>query len=82
VKLETYKCDGCGKVKGEANKWYKLSIINQTLLLEPFDAPFGLDLGTAITKAFDLCGEGCVQKKLQEFMSTAHADSLNGEVVR
>ncbi|MDE2106354.1 MAG: hypothetical protein KGL39_54565 [Patescibacteria group bacterium] len=76
----TYTCDVCGRRKGEANHWW-LVIINDDNALEPeILAPemwsFAVVPWTAIgrmklTAALDLCGVGCVHKRLAQF-ETAH----------
>ena len=63
----TKKCDVCGKVKGEANKWLKIVVYSG-----PSD---GLYVSSLITEASeitttyryeDICSDTCLQKRLAE----------------
>lgn len=66
MKVETFKCDVCGKVKGEANHWWKLAFMDEGrphLVLLPMADKY------EPTGSIHLCGESCVQRKVSEFMS-------------
>jgi hypothetical protein len=69
AKLETYVCDVCGATKGVENGWWQLLVQrrvesgHQQLIL----APFG-ELSSRLD-AVDLCGQPCVLRKVEEFMT-------------
>jgi len=77
MKVETYKCDVCGKVKGDVNHWWIVALATDR------EVGFGLVLVAWSEEALDdrslnhledarklhLCGSECVQKKVNEFMS-------------
>jgi hypothetical protein len=62
MKVDTYKCDVCGKVKGDVNHWW-LALNGERLIVEPWRSDLVSD------GFLHLCGAQCVQKKLNEFLS-------------
>jgi hypothetical protein len=74
AKVETFKCDQCGKQKGEVNHWYKaMSVValgeqHNYLKVVPWES-------TSVTTLEDsvrhLCGQACVVSELNEWMNSA-----------
>lgn len=63
MKVETYKCDVCGKQKGDVNHWW-------LVWMTPFAftvRPWGDD--QVERTSIHLCGNECVQRKVSEFLS-------------
>jgi len=76
VKTEQYKCDNCGAVKGETNRWWRVYVTTVVggpgaILVQAFDIRRPMYVFPEETKAYDLCGQGCVAKRLSEFMEQA-----------
>ncbi len=65
-KIESYVCDVCGAIRGEANHWWQMRIENACCLYR-WDFCGELDLPDA---PLYLCGQSCVQRKVAEFMGT------------
>jgi len=65
AKIETYKCDECGKIKDETNRWW----IGQTSAMDG-SGLFILPFAPASLKNADmhLCGESCVLKAVAGWM--------------
>lgn len=64
---EVFKCDVCGKQKGEANHWF---LANTPVSPQPVIRICGWNIDAAYMPEFvHLCGEECVQKKVSEFLS-------------
>lgn len=63
--IKQYKCDGCGALKKEANRWWVLRVANtETILMT-------IERGEQISIAegdLILCGQDCVSKKNSEWM--------------
>ena len=68
MKVDTYKCDVCGIVKGENNHWFRIDTSGPNLELNAW----GLAPATATT--VDLCSDSCVIKTVQQWL-TAQAHS-------
>lgn len=64
MKIETYKCDVCGKVKEKTNHWFAIMTNDNGKALVEIYAPGDLHNGAQ----FDLCGESCVIKKVSELI--------------
>jgi hypothetical protein len=61
------KCDECGKVKGEANKWMLIYVDHP---LSEFTIRLWPKHGTAIEPEWAmLCSEACLQKRLGAFLA-------------
>ena len=82
MKVDTYKCDVCGIVKGENNHWFRI------------DTAAGLELNAwnvapMTSTSVDLCSDSCVIKTVQQWLtaqaySTAprhHEITVAGEVL-
>lgn len=78
MKVESYKCDGCGKLRAsDANRWWVLCKLQLGQQLPRSDQP-GAPIWNLRLVAFEdrvgtpgeihLCGEDCVQKKVSEFL--------------
>ena len=67
--IKQYKCDGCGREKGEANKWWVFWVAACRLYLETLELAErdGLQSNMQV-----LCGHECVSKKVSQFMGSAH----------
>jgi hypothetical protein len=57
-----YICDGCGKVKGEANHWFAALIWDSAFWIRTWADRDKLD------SPQHFCGAECVQKRVSEFM--------------
>jgi hypothetical protein len=58
-------CDFCGKVKGETNHWWCVSLIRNGEDLRIIKHWYGHDHGVK-----DACSESCVTKAVSRFMAT------------
>lgn len=67
AKIETYKCDVCGVLKGETNHWFKISMGTAYAIVAKFDVA---ETGESLSH---VCGQSCAQHKLNEFMGRAYA---------
>ena len=65
MRVESIKCDVCGKIKGEANKWIEIIV--------GYDPPFlsvgfpeqNLPAGVRLTGQYmDICSDTCLQVEL------------------
>lgn len=63
------KCDICGKLKGEANKWLKAAIDRDGRGLYVFAHRPGED-----AQGLDLCSDTCLQKKLSEVLAAIRTE--------
>lgn len=61
AKVDTYKCDGCGTLKGSLNHWFKVYEAGAISVL-PWDQ--GNDQPHR-----DLCSDACVIKAVQQWLS-------------
>jgi endogenous inhibitor of DNA gyrase (YacG/DUF329 family) len=63
AKVETFKCDQCGKQKQETNHWYAIdwSGVNRTVYRWS-DAP-------SLVTLKHLCGQACVVAELNSWMN-------------
>lgn len=68
MKIETYKCDVCGVQKGETNHWFKVIFVagGDGMFLFPAHRECMSSEG----KEFDLCGQQCVQRKVEEYIGS------------
>jgi hypothetical protein len=61
------KCDGCGKIKGDSNKW--LGVIKNKDSQDPrltICSPDVLHQTGSIYIELDICGDSCLQKLISE----------------
>lgn len=68
MKVETYKCDICGKQKGEVNHWLYALLAEDEMKIRKFPL-HPKNYGGIPPEAIHLCGAECVQKKVNEFLS-------------
>ena len=69
MKVETYKCDGCGALKREVNHWWKLRVVGETYkVLTIF--PASADQLPCDDDAADFCGTACLLKKISELLGS------------
>lgn len=60
-----YTCDVCGKTKGPANHWWRVDFNGiKSLGIHPFSST------SERPEDQHLCGEGCVLKRVTEYMRT------------
>ncbi len=77
MRVETYKCDVCGRVKGENNHWFRVCTAGPGLELHAW----GTIASTETT--VDLCSDECVVKTVQHWLNgQAHVPSPRNEEVR
>jgi len=70
MKVETYKCDQCGKQKQDSNHWFVLSENSQAFIVYPWDAKCA-----DRADAKHLCSEGCSSKVLSRWATKAARDA-------
>jgi hypothetical protein len=69
MQFQSHKCDECGRVKGEANHWYRATRLpGPRFVIVPWDTPLFRVPDPAATEQH-LCGEGCATKALLRAMS-------------
>ena len=69
AKSVIYTCDGCGKQKGEANRWFRFAVKKVTVnppAREMVVAEWDVD--DMLANHMHLCGAECVSKKVSEFV--------------
>jgi len=69
MKVDSFKCDSCGRQKGENNHWYKFRAYPDTgngpeFTVNPFDSE-----GTDFPTTKHLCSDACVIKTVQVWLS-------------
>lgn len=77
----TTKCDVCGQVKGEANKWLQITIARNydtVAIHRPAPAVGGSWLSTGDVQ--DICSDTCLQKRLGEVLKAIRGDSAPHEM--
>ena len=65
MQVKTWKCDGCGVAKEQANHWYTLDTTSKTMVIAKWDEQL------AESVEFHLCGVGCLSRKLSEVLNMA-----------
>lgn len=63
AKLFTFKCDVCGKVKGETNHWFVLLLMPRKIEVLQFEENWSKPGATHV------CGSGCAMKRISERMA-------------
>ncbi len=67
---EIYRCEVCKKQRGETNHWFLIEFQGESgghkgsIRIFAWD-----DRSAAEDDVFHLCGEGCVQRKVSEFVA-------------
>jgi hypothetical protein len=62
MKIEVYKCDVCGTVKGESNHWYLGTSHTDSFNIFPWEDAIGDSIK-------HICGRQCAQKFLETWLS-------------
>lgn len=62
AKLFTFKCDACGKVKGETNHWFVILLQPRKIEVLQFEENWSKP------GALHVCGSGCAMKRISERM--------------
>jgi hypothetical protein len=72
MRIDSYKCDhpGCGKIRGEVNRWWTTRPTDWGFLVAPFDTATA---SQATVQTF--CGEEHVQAALARFMQDHKVDT-------
>ncbi len=73
MKVDTYKCDVCGQMKGENNHWLRIESTDAGLKL------YGWGEIASGPATVDLCSDQCVTKTVQQWLS-AHAEHKTFDV--
>lgn len=75
-KLFTFKCDVCGKIKGETNHWFVLLLMPRKIEV------LQLEENWSKAGATHVCGSGCAMKRISERMAgeSFAADALPVEL--
>ncbi len=66
---EIYRCDVCKKQRGETNHWFLVEFQNVSGERGASIRIFAWNDQSADDDVFHLCGEGCVQRKVSEFIA-------------
>src|ERR1700758_2395713 len=64
MKVETYSCDVCGRMRGPGNHWWLVTLSGRHFILEPWQ---GSTEETIRSADQHLCGEACVCKSAGVF---------------
>jgi hypothetical protein len=64
MKVDTFKCDVCGQIKGENNHWFRIDTGASGLEVNAW----GVMLATPTT--VDLCSDQCVIKVVQKWLTS------------
>jgi hypothetical protein len=64
MKINTYACDVWQAPKKSTNHWWLALVFEGQFVVRPWD-----DHAAADSDAIHLCGQACVQKKLNEFLA-------------
>lgn len=68
MKVDTFKCDSCGNIKGTGNHWFRL-VVDDDDSKEPFCAIHVWEGGQAGLLEKHLCSDQCVVKVVQQWLS-------------
>jgi hypothetical protein len=64
MRVDTFKCDVCGKMKGEGNHWFRLEMGDAGMKM----CPWGVMKLTG--SSVDLCSDQCVLTMVQKWLTT------------
>lgn len=67
AKVESYKCDVCGKQKGDVNHWFVVVSATSFLAIRPW--PKEPNDAMTFDGTAHLCGAECVQKMVSQFLA-------------
>lgn len=71
--VSTFRCDECGKLKEEANHWYKALVFgpppatSNRFMVALWDSPY-LEFAIEGKRILHLCGMGCAVKAMTKAM--------------
>jgi hypothetical protein len=68
MRVDTFKCDVCGQIKGDTNHWFRIDTGGGGLELHGWNAV------QATPSTVDLCSDQCVIKTVQQWL-TAQASA-------
>jgi hypothetical protein len=70
MKIDSYKCDGCGKMKGETNHWWLIMIQGAAMQMLPWQmAPNPDAHGSDNARVFQhICSQACAIRLISEWM--------------
>ena len=63
-------CDRCGAVKKNANHWFVAGLDGGAFVVFPAGGVLAATRGDEIANHKDLCGEECVIKETQEYLTS------------
>lgn len=63
MKVDSYKCDGCGNLKGDLNHWFR--VVNEGRALEVYPWSAGYDN----KEERHYCSDACITKAVQQWLS-------------
>ncbi len=64
MRVDTFKCDVCGKMKGEGNHWFRMEMGDAGIKM----CPWGVMKLTQTS--VDLCSDQCVLTMVQKWLTT------------
>lgn len=67
MKVESYKCDGCGKMKGETNHWW-IMYASRDLDNAPMFQIYTWPSGTPSDGVKHICSQECAIKTISEWL--------------
>lgn len=70
MKINTYRCDECDKVKGEANHWWVVGPPFTRKTKTALSISSWGQVALACKGIVHLCGQACVLKVVDRFLST------------
>ena len=75
AKVDTYKCDQCGTLRGGTNHWFKVIRFynSRTLRITPWDGLDGIDEGIEC----HLCSLACVIRFISDFFEPKEVSNDN-----
>lgn len=69
AKVDTFKCDGCGNIKGDLNHWFKFRSYPSEGNGAEFIVNDWNSQGTDYPNTLHLCSDACVIKTVQGWLS-------------
>ena len=78
--MRAVTCAVCGAKRGEANKWWVLleTDSTKTVLIGPFEEVETLQQWERVATQFNLCGEGCLYRKLSTILVPTVTSKVEG----
>lgn len=75
MKVDSYKCDGCGIQRGDGNHWFKFRAYPNEGNGAEFIVNDWKSEGTEYPNTVHLCSDACVVKTVQAWLSAQQAAS-------